>query len=41
MLVAYLRSQGFAAVISGAGPTVLTFAYGDEQVRQVQERLPS
>ena len=36
-LVAYLRGQGFAAVISGAGPTVLTFARGEEQVRQVQE----
>ena len=39
VLVAYLRSQGFAAVISGAGPTVLTFAHGDEQVRQVQEAI--
>ncbi|THD41198.1 MAG: homoserine kinase, partial [Rothia mucilaginosa] len=38
-LVAYLRGQGFAAVISGAGPTVLTFAHGDEQVRQVQEAI--
>ena len=38
-LVAYLRSQGFAAVISGAGPTVLTFAHGDKQVRQVQEAI--
>jgi len=35
VLVAYLRGQGFAAVISGAGPTVLTFAHGDEQVQQV------
>ncbi len=39
VLVAYLRSQGFAAVISGAGPTVLTFAHGDEQVQQVQEAI--
>ena len=38
-LVSYLRGQGFAAVISGAGPTVLTFAHGDEQVRQVQEAI--
>ena len=38
-LVAYLRGQGFAAVISGAGPTVLTFAHGDEQVRQVQDAI--
>lgn len=38
-LVAFLRERGLAAVISGAGPTVLTFARGDEQVQQAAEAI--
>ena len=32
--------RGLAAMISGAGPTVLTFARGDEQVREPPRLLP-
>lgn len=34
-LMRRLRSEGFAAVISGAGPTVMTFAVGDQQAAAV------
>lgn len=35
-LIATLREAGMAAVVSGAGPTVLTLAAGDEQAAAVQ-----
>lgn len=38
-LVAFLRERGLAAVISGAGPTVLTFARDEEQVQQTAEAI--
>ena len=38
-LVAFLRERGLATVISGAGPTVLTFARGEEQVQQTAEAI--
>lgn len=36
-LVAYLREQQLPAVISGAGPTVLTFAHGAKEASRVCE----
>ena len=38
-LVAFLRERGLATVISGAGPTVLTFARDEEQVQQTAEAI--
>lgn len=35
-LIAKQREAGFAAVVSGAGPTVMTLVSGDEQVTAVQ-----
>ena len=38
-LVSSLRERGHAAVISGAGPTVLTLAHGDERARAVAAEI--
>ena len=38
-LVSFLRERNLAAVISGAGPTVLTFVNGEEQVQRVQKAI--
>jgi homoserine kinase len=38
-LVAHLRQRGYAAVVSGAGPTVMTFAVGAEQARTVEQEI--
>jgi homoserine kinase len=35
-LIAALRAEGHAAVVSGAGPTVLALADGEEEAREVQ-----
>lgn len=39
-LVAALRDDGLAAVVSGAGPTVLVLARSDVEVQRVRERVP-
>jgi homoserine kinase len=39
-LIAELRSAGHAAVISGAGPTVLVLARGDVEAERVLARTP-
>ncbi|MDY6051751.1 MAG: homoserine kinase [Rothia sp. (in: high G+C Gram-positive bacteria)] len=38
-LVAYLRDQGFAAVISGAGPTVMALAKGADERARVRQAI--
>lgn len=38
-LIASLREAGLAAVVSGAGPTVLTLVAGEEQVAQVLAKI--
>ncbi|TAP26945.1 homoserine kinase [Arthrobacter sp. S41] len=38
-LIASLREAGLAAVVSGAGPTVLTLVAGEEQVTQVLAKI--
>lgn len=38
-LIAKLREAGMAAVVSGAGPTVLTLVAGDEQAAAVQAAI--
>jgi homoserine kinase len=40
-LVARLRAEGVAAMISGAGPTVLTLARNDGDAAQVAAQLPA
>ncbi|HEY2299794.1 MAG TPA: homoserine kinase [Jatrophihabitans sp.] len=39
-LVAELRAAGHAAVVSGAGPTVLVLARGDVEVEQISAAVP-
>ncbi|WP_049822599.1 homoserine kinase [Arthrobacter sp. H41] len=41
MLVQALRAEGFAAVISGAGPTVMTLAVGERQAAEAGTALRS
>lgn len=38
-LIAALRTEGHAAVVSGAGPTVLALADGDDEARQVEAAI--
>lgn len=38
-LIAALRAEGHAAVVSGAGPTVLALADGDDEARQVEAAI--
>ncbi|WP_426298449.1 homoserine kinase [Arthrobacter sp. R-11] len=38
-LIAALRSEGYAAVVSGAGPTVLALANGEEEAAAVVSRI--
>lgn len=38
-LMGHLRSRGLAAVISGAGPTVMALANGPEQARQAEQLI--
>ncbi|GAA1127537.1 homoserine kinase [Arthrobacter flavus] len=40
-LMRQLRAQGFPAVISGAGPTVMTFATSDAEARTVEQLIHS
>jgi homoserine kinase len=40
-LVADLRAAGHAAVVSGAGPTVLVLARGDVEVEQISAAVPA
>lgn len=39
-LVSALRAEGFAAFISGAGPTVMVLANGDAQADEIVSRIP-
>ena len=39
-LVQQLRGQGFAAVVSGAGPTVLVLARAEVEVEQISAATP-